>query len=69
MKSQFDWERVLSKDTLDSLDEGSKKLLGLTSAPAKSIDEYYKEGVRRRELRKAKGIKTVYGIEIKDKKK
>jgi ectoine hydroxylase-related dioxygenase (phytanoyl-CoA dioxygenase family) len=67
MKPQFQWDIVLKECGFDiKLDLPTQKLFGLFNNPAKSLDDYYAEGIRRREERRLKGVKTIHGIEIKD---
>lgn len=64
MKPQFDWAEVFPEDTKKEMSEEVQKLFGFNTRPAKSLEAYYKEGVRRREERKAKNIQTRYGIAL-----
>ena len=66
MKQQFQWQSALKSSTISKLSERQKHLLGFYNGPAMSIDQYHAEGVRRRELRKIKDVKTKYGIEIEN---
>lgn len=67
MKPQFQWDKVFTENGFAAqMDESSKKLFGFYNNPAPSLEAYYQEGIRRREERKQKGVKTVYGIELKD---
>jgi ectoine hydroxylase-related dioxygenase (phytanoyl-CoA dioxygenase family) len=65
MQPQFNWSQVLSGEQVKKLSDKEKELLGFLSLPAGSIDDYYREGIRRRDERKARGVKTQLGIEIK----
>lgn len=53
MKPQFQWNQILGGN-------------GFYNNPAPSLDAYYQEGIRRRAEREQRGVKTVYGIELKD---
>ena len=66
MKQQFQWESALKSSTIKKLTESQKRLLGFYNGPAKSIDEYHAEGIRRREFRKLMGIETKNGIQIEN---
>lgn len=67
MKPQFQWDQILhSNGFADELSDHSKKLFGFYNNPAPSLEAYYQEGLRRRAERHAKGVKTIYGIELKD---
>jgi len=67
MKPQFQWDKIFTENGYaDHLQENTKKIFGFYNNPAPSLEAYYQEGIRRREERKQKGVKTVYGIELKD---
>lgn len=64
MKSQFEWDSVFDDTTKVNMSQEVKTLFGFDSKPAQSLAAYYAEGVRRREERKRKNIKTRLGIEV-----
>jgi ectoine hydroxylase-related dioxygenase (phytanoyl-CoA dioxygenase family) len=67
MKPQFQWDQILGGNGFaHHLSEESKKRFGFYNNPAPSLEAYYQEGIRRRAEREQRGVKTVYGIELKD---
>jgi ectoine hydroxylase-related dioxygenase (phytanoyl-CoA dioxygenase family) len=69
LKSQFQWEEALSPETNSKLSGEEKRLLGYENGPAKSIESYHAEGVKRRAEREKKGVKTRQGIEVEQRER
>ncbi len=52
MKPQFNWQKVLTPDAIAYMNDETKRLFDFYTSPPNSADEYYKEGVRRRNEKK-----------------
>jgi len=55
IKPQFNWQKIIPTETAARLDEKTKRLFDFYTSPPNSVEEYNREGIRRREENKAKG--------------
>ena len=51
IKPQFNWKKVLTDDVIGRMNEETKRLFYFYTSPPNSPEEYYAEGIRRREAK------------------